>query len=298
MLKHIIFCSLFCLFVLGSFASAADPFFLKRTVSDVEEQSLDIGTETAHYKPLFGLGDPNVEDVNAIVCFGELTVDPEGESRIVSFDKQEQIYYILEGNGTLIYGDEKAPVKKNDFMYLPVGVKHGISNTSKEPIKLLIMGYKIPEGTTVQPTEKLQIANSDDVELQILGQHGPTTQFKLLMGNTWSRRDKLAAASQANSLFLMDFDTGGTNIPHNHPREEEIYYVLKGHGDMVAGGELEGNEIRHSAKAGDAFYFSPGILIGFYSGNTDEEGHAQIIAIRSNLPSSGRRGMRGMRSMR
>jgi mannose-6-phosphate isomerase-like protein (cupin superfamily) len=286
-------CTIICsLFVLVSISVAAEPFFLKRTVSDVKKQSLDIGTETAHYKPLFGLGDPNVEDVNAIACFGELTVDPVGESKIISYDNQEQIYYILEGNGTLIYGDEKAPVKKNDFMYLPVGIKHGISNTSKEPIKLLIMGYKIPEGTTVQPTEKLMIANADDVELQILGQHGPTTQFKLLMGSTWSRRDKLAAASQANSLFLMDFDTGGTNIPHTHPREEEIYYVLKGLGDMVAGADEEGNEIRHPAKAGDAFYFTPGILIGFYSKNTDEEGHAQIIAIRSNLPFTGRRGMR------
>jgi len=293
MYKKLIFSSVICLF-LASFVFAAEPFFLKRTIPDVKEQAVDIGTDSAHYKPLFGLGDPNVEDVNAIACFGELTVDPAGESKIVSYDKQEQIYYILEGNGTLIYGDEKVPVKKNDFMYLPVGLKHGISNTSEEPVKLLIMGYKIPDSVTVQPTEELKIANADDVELQILGQHGPTTQFKLLMGSTRSRRDKLAAASQANSLFLMDFDTGGTNIPHSHPREEEIYYVLKGHGDMVAGGELETNEIRHPVKAGDAFYFSPGILIGFYSLNTDEEGHAQIIAIRSNLPSSGRRGIGGM----
>lgn len=295
MSRYCIYCTLCVLLAAGPSASAADRFFLKRTVSEVKEQAVDIGTETAHYRPLFGWGDPNVEDVNAIACFGELTVDPSGESKTVSYDKQEQIYYVLEGAGTLIYGDETAPVKKNDFMYLPVGVKHGIANTSQEPVRVLIMGYKIPEGVTVQPTEKLQMANADEVELQILRQHGPTTQFKLLMGTTFSRRDRLSAARQVNSLFIMDFDTNGTNIPHSHPREEEIYYVLKGHGDMVAGADEEGNEIRHPAKAGDAFYFPPGILIGFYSTNTDEEGHAQIIAIRSSLPSSGRRGMPGMR---
>jgi mannose-6-phosphate isomerase-like protein (cupin superfamily) len=294
MLKHIVFSSILCLVVFTSF-TIAGPAYLQRTVSDIKEQALDIGTDTAHYKPLFGQGDPNVKDVNAVACFGELTVDPGGASKTVKYENQEQIYYILDGNGILIYGHEKVPVKKNDFMYLPVGLEHGMSNTSKEPVSLLIMGYKIPEGTTVQPTEKLQIANADDVELQILGQHGPTTQFKLLMGTTRSRRDKLSAASQANSLFLMDFATGGTNIPHNHPVEEEIYYILKGHGDMVAGSDSEGKEIRHPAKAGDAYYFTPGTLIGFYSGNTDEEGHAQILAIRSNLPSSGRRGMRGIR---
>ncbi|MBN1973997.1 MAG: cupin domain-containing protein [Sedimentisphaerales bacterium] len=296
MLKHFIYNSILCMFFLSSSTFAAKPAFLRRTVSDVKEQAIDIGTETAHYKPLFGLGDPNAHDVNAVACFGELTVDPGGSSKIVNYDNQEQIYYIIDGNGTLIYGQEKVPVKKDDFMYLPAGVEHGISNTSKESVRLLIMGYKIPEGTTVRPTEKIMLANADDVQLQILGQHGPTTQFKLLMGTTFSQRDKIAAASQANSLFLMDFAAGGTNIPHNHPVEEEIYYVLKGHGDMVAGSDSEGKEIRHPSKAGDAFYFTPGTLIGFYSGNTDEEGHAQIIAIRSNLPGRAVRGVRGMGS--
>jgi len=53
------------------------------------------------------------------------------------------------------------------------------------------------------------LANADDVELQILGQHGPTSQFKLMMGTTSSQRDKLAAAYLMNSLFMMDFAPGG-----------------------------------------------------------------------------------------
>jgi len=238
---------------------------------------------------MFGVGDPNSQIVKGVARFGELTVEPGGRSKTVNYESEEQIYYTLEGTGTLIYGQAKVPIKKNDFMYLPVGLEHGISNSSEKPIRLLVMGFKIPAGTKVRPTEKLMLANADDVELQVLGQHGPTTQFKLLMGNTFSRRDKLAAANQVNSLFLMDFATGGTNIPHDHPREEEIYYVLRGHGDMVASANSEGNEIRHPTKAGDAFFFAPSTLIGFYSGTKEEEEHAQIIAVRSRFPSSGRR---------
>jgi uncharacterized cupin superfamily protein len=37
----------------------------------------------------------------------------------------------------------------------------------------------------------------------------------------------------------MDFAPGGTNIPHHHDNAEEIHYVLRGHGDMVAGGGME-----------------------------------------------------------
>jgi hypothetical protein len=72
------------------------------------------------------------------------------------------------------------------------------------------------------------IANAGDVPLTTLASHGSTTQFKLLMGTAESERDKLAAASQMVSLFVMDFGPGGTNISHHHDLEEEIYYILRG----------------------------------------------------------------------
>ena len=128
------------------------------------------------------------------------------------------------------------------------------------------------------------IANANDVELQILGQHGPTSQFKLLMGTTRSQRDKLAAANVMGSLFIMDLAADGTNIPHNHPREEEIYYVLRGAGDMVAGVDADGNDLRHPATQGEAFCLLPGTRVGFYSGAKQGEPHVIILAVRSYLP--------------
>ena len=130
---------------------------------------------------------------------------------------------------------------------------------------------------------KPMLASADDVGLQVLGQHGPTTQFKLLMGNTRSLRDKLAAAQQINSLFMMDFAPGGTNIPHTHPVEEEIYYMLRGNGEMVAGGTTD-NEVRYSCKEGDAFYFAPKTLIGYYSAAREGQPHDLILAVRSPYP--------------
>lgn len=267
---------------------AAEPVFLQRSLSEVQEKADDLSTATAHYKPMFGIGDDNSAIVKGVARFGELTVEPGGSSKFVSYKSEEQIYYILDGTGLLHYGQEKVPVSKNDFMYIPVGIENGISNPREKPLRLIVMGFKIPEGTQVQPIPKLMLANADDVELQVLGQHGPTTQFKLLMGTTRSRRDRLAAANQVNSLFLMDFAPGGTNIPHSHPREEEIYYILKGHGDMVAGTDSNGQEMRYPAKQGDAFFFAPKTLIGFYSGTKEGQEHAQILAVRSRYPSSGR----------
>jgi mannose-6-phosphate isomerase-like protein (cupin superfamily) len=260
------------------------PIYLRRSVSQVGEKPDDLTAAKAHYRPIFGIGDYEARAVKGIARFGKLTVDPGGATKIVSYDREEQAYFVVKGSGTLLYDNEKASIKQNDFIYIPIGVKHGISNGSAEELHVIVMGYFIPEGKQVPATPKLMLANADDVGLQILGQHGPTTQFKLLMGNTRSMRDKLAVSQQITSLFIMDFAPGGTNIPHTHPIEEEIYYVLRGVGEMVAGGTAE-NEVRYPCKEGDAFYFPPKTLIGYYSGAREGQPHDLILAVRSPYPS-------------
>ncbi len=211
-------------------AGAADPTFLRRRLPDIQPQPDDLtaNSQGASYRPAFGVGDGQANQLKGIARYGELTVESGGASAVVSYAAEEQIYYVLDGDGVLIYGDEKAPVKKDDFVYLPIGVRHGMANTSGKPVRVMAMGFKIPSGTKVAPTPRLMLANAGDVPFTTLASHGPTTQFKLLMGTTESKRDKLAAASQMVSLFLMDFAPGGTNIPHHHDMEEEIYYILRG----------------------------------------------------------------------
>ncbi|MBZ5625227.1 MAG: cupin domain-containing protein [Acidobacteriia bacterium] len=268
--------------------SAADPTFIRRRISDIQPQPdrLTANARSAFYKPLFGAGDPQANQLKGIARYGELTVGPDGASATVSYPAEEQIYYILQGSGTLLYGDQKAPVKRDDFMYLPPGVSHGIASSSSGSVRLLVMGFRIPPGTSVAPTAKLMLANAADVPLVPVQGHGPTSLFKLLMGTTESTRDKLAAASQMVSLFIMDFAPGGTNIPHHHDMEEEIYFVLRGHGDMVAGGGADGNEGRYPAKEGDAYFIRLNCTVGFYSGSQAGESHDLILAVRSKYPFS------------
>jgi mannose-6-phosphate isomerase-like protein (cupin superfamily) len=265
---------------------AADPTFLRRHVPGIQPKQVDLTTATAHYRPVFGIGDPDQEQLKGIARYGELTVDPGGRSEIVSYRSEEQIYFILEGTGVLLYDGQKYPVRRNDFMYLPVDGKHGMANSSNRPVRLLVMGFKIPEGMKVLPTPKLMLANASDVELRQLSGHGPTSQFKLLMGPTTSRpdRDKLAATYVVVEMFIMDFSPGGTNIPHHHDNAEEIYYVLRGHGDMVAGGGMDGNEGRYPSKEGDASFFRLNATVGFYSGSRPGEEHDLVLAVRSRYP--------------
>jgi mannose-6-phosphate isomerase-like protein (cupin superfamily) len=68
--------------------------------------------------------------------------------------------------------------------------------------------------------------------------------------------------------------------------EEEIYFVLRGHGDMVAGGGVDGNEGRYPARAGDAFFIRLNATVGFYSGSGAGEEHDEVLAVRSMYPFS------------
>jgi len=271
-------------------ASGADPTFLRRTVADIAPRPDDLasGAAGASYQPIFGAGDAQASQLKGIARYGALTVAPNAASAIVNYPAEEQIYFVLAGKATLLYGDERAAIRENDFMYLPVGAKHGIANTSDAPIRVLVMGFRIPPGTEVAPTARLMLANADDAPLVPVQGHGPTSLFKLLMGTTESRRDKLAAASQMVSLFIMDFAPGGTNIPHHHDMEEEIYYILRGKGDMVAGGGSDGNEGRYPAEAGDAYFIRLNATVGFYSGSKEGDPHDLVLAVRSRYPFSKR----------
>jgi len=265
----------------ASVASAADPTFLKRSIASARPQMEAPGVT---YKPLFGAGDPDARHLRSIARYGELALEPKAKSTPTKYPAEEQLYYVLEGTGEVTCDDERSPVKAGDFLYLPPNSTHGIENTGTAPMRLLVMGFRVPKAATPPPAQKLMIANTADVPFQTLASHGPTTQFALLVGTTESKRDKLAAASQMASLFIMDFAPGGTNIPHHHETEEEIYFVLKGSGEMVAGGGADGNEGRYPTKEGDAWFVRLNTTVGFYSAAKSGSPHDQILAVRSTFP--------------
>jgi mannose-6-phosphate isomerase-like protein (cupin superfamily) len=276
------FCLLF--FVILTRTSTSESQYLKRTLLPVAEAAMELSATTAHYFPLFGKGDDSASLIRGLIRYGNLIIDPQGNSETAEFKGEEQVIYVLEGTGMITCNKATVPVSSNDFIYIPAGSRLSFSNPRERKLSMLLMGFRMIAGDTIKPSSEMMIANTDEVKFQVLGYHGPTTTFQLLMGTTLSTRDRLAAASRVSSLFVMDFASGGTNIPHRHDDEEEIYYILRGKGDIVAGETSEGKELRHPSMSGDAYFFSPKTLIGFYSGNTECEEHARILAVRFRYP--------------
>ncbi|WP_428307615.1 cupin domain-containing protein [Lacipirellula sp.] len=63
---------------------------------------------------------------------------PSGEATAPHYHPQaEEIYYILEGRGRMQIEDEVREVSPGDAVAIPPGLRHQITNISKEPLRFL-----------------------------------------------------------------------------------------------------------------------------------------------------------------
>jgi mannose-6-phosphate isomerase-like protein (cupin superfamily) len=261
-----------------------DPTWLHRYVPNLSNAKSDLSSGTCHFKAIFGEGDVEQRALQSVSRFAEVALDPHGNCQNVVYDREEEIYFVLEGSGLLRYGDQTYGLRGNDFTYLPPGVKHSIENSSPELLRILVMGFKIPSKISITaPMPRPRIVNLDDVKEETVEGHPTSVLYKLLLGPRTGKRDAMDAAYVVVSFFWMNFAPGGTNFPHHHEVAEEIYLVLDGQGEMVAGSGMDGIEGRYPAKAGDAYYFRPNCTVGFYNQNIPGA-KAHILAVRSRIP--------------
>lgn len=265
-----------------------DPTWLYRNTATAPVKPSDITTPTCHYKPLFGEGDPDTSIVKGVARYGEAIVDPNGRCATVNYPEEDQVYVVLSGTGSARYGNGEVPLKTEDYLYIPSTVPHALKNGSAKPMIVVIMGFRTSGFEKVAPPKTPQKANIEDVPTEFVSGHPESTRYRLLMGDVDSKRDRIAAGRVLTSLFLMEIDPGGTNFPHHHEREEEIYLILSGHGTIVAGGGMNGIAGRHPAKAGDAYFFRLNATVGYYSAPKIA---SRLLCVRSWYPGMVKKGM-------
>jgi mannose-6-phosphate isomerase-like protein (cupin superfamily) len=260
-----------------------EPTWLYRDVSGLQEYRTDLTSSSCHYTPIFGLGDAESKLPVSFARFGELKVDSHGVCQSVEYPRQEELYFVREGNGVLHYGNDSHALAPNDFMYLPPTVKHNITNSSDQPLRMVIVTARIAPDISISQPDTFAVANLSELKEQTVEGHPASVQYKLLIGPRTAARDRINATYSVADFFLMDFVPGGTNFPHHHETAEEIYLVLDGEGKMAAGGGMDGVEGLHPAKAGDAYYFRQNCTVGFYNQNkTGAKAH--ILAVRAFVP--------------
>jgi len=59
---------------------------------------------------------------------------------------QEQIYYVLEGEGVLTLNDERHLMRPHDYVYVPPGVRHSFTNTGLAGLVFLVATTPAEDG--------------------------------------------------------------------------------------------------------------------------------------------------------
>jgi mannose-6-phosphate isomerase-like protein (cupin superfamily) len=97
--------------------------------------------EPMHYsgRDNYKIVDPTtVESEN--LTFGLCVMKPFGEGKPMQVhDDQEEVMFVLSGNGTVVLNDEKEELEINpmDAIYVPKGAYHMLKNSSDVPLQVL-----------------------------------------------------------------------------------------------------------------------------------------------------------------
>src|SRR5438876_6636274 len=67
---------------------------------------------------------------------GYVTLEPDGGQVPWHNQEQEEIYFILEGEGEMCLGQERQIVTTGQAVYIPPGVFHQLTNLGQTPLRM------------------------------------------------------------------------------------------------------------------------------------------------------------------
>jgi len=70
-------------------------------------------------------------------AMGNVTLDPNGGQVPWHNQEQEEIYFIVEGEGEMCLGEERRTIKSGQAAYIPSGVFHQLTNTGSAPMRMI-----------------------------------------------------------------------------------------------------------------------------------------------------------------
>ncbi len=70
-------------------------------------------------------------------CMGFVELEPEGGQVPWHNHEQEEVYFVLEGEGEMCLGEERFTLSAGQTIFIPPNEFHQFTNRSKEPLKMI-----------------------------------------------------------------------------------------------------------------------------------------------------------------
>lgn len=155
-------------------------------------------------------------------------MNPENTSLWHQHSRMNEVYFVLDGEGLLFYGDKSIIAKKGTYLMLPPKTPHKLRNTGNSDLEHLVFAIPPFDPNDVELLD--DFANEKEVPETFDYEKPPITAldgaliYELISPNERNRLDVALAVG-----FLPK---GKRAIPHYHKISEEIYYVSSGSGKV------------------------------------------------------------------
>lgn len=72
------------------------------------------------------------------VMVGLNCLEPKQTQSVHAHQDADKLYFVLEGSGRFMVGDEERDAAAGELVIAPAGVRHGVTNTGSERLSLLV----------------------------------------------------------------------------------------------------------------------------------------------------------------
>jgi Cupin domain len=193
-------------------------------------------------------------------------------------DKQQEIYFVVSGRGTVTAGGQTASVFRNIGVLMPANLEFTLKNTGDEPLAMYVINEPTPPG--FRP--KTNMVVRDENQIPIASSNGFWAHIAKPLFVTGDGLGTL------ESVVTVTLDPLTVGKPHPAPNEdtseiEEVWTSL--YGDSLA---LVGNQL-HQQTSGMAYYHIPDNLTPHTNINPSRESQAKFLYFARYKPHEARK---------
>jgi len=137
----------------------------------------------------------------------------------------ECIFYVLEGKGNILVGENKTEVSEGTFVYLPVKTSWKVESSNEHPLRHLLLTIPVNQESTNQ--RNLKIVN--DIMKGKVYEFGSNSTILVL--------DRAETDQCEVTVVSWPPHHRGAMVAHND--KEQTFYVLSGSGHVTVDGETK-----------------------------------------------------------
>jgi mannose-6-phosphate isomerase-like protein (cupin superfamily) len=124
--------------------------YIENIVSIKKQPLIDIHGESCQYQVIWQDDDHGKlfntmrpPGMKSFSNFARLTINPGKSNNLHTHKGIEQVYIVLQGEGTVQVGEERKPAHAGDLVFLPADIQHGFFNTGTKQVILMLVGTSV-----------------------------------------------------------------------------------------------------------------------------------------------------------